>query len=326
MQGASYPIGGSSQIALTIIPVIERAGGKVLVRAPVTSILTDENGNVNGVQVGRSSGPVDIRAPLVISDAGIVNTFTRLLPTEIAQKSSIHQLLTSGKVESGVSCMSVFVGLRGTTQELGIKSQNIWSYVSNDLDGLMNDLMSKESSELSHFDIPLLFLSFPSTKDPTYQERYPGKTMCTLVTMAKWEWFERWKNDRVMKRGEDYESLKKTVADKMWKSALEFYPQLADKVEYFEVGTPVTNNYYLNTPRGEIYGLEHNTTRFGNPEIAMNLRANTGIPGLMLTGQDIVSCGFTGALLGGLMCASSVLKRNLYGDLAALRKQLRKAK
>ena len=33
MSGAGYPIGGASQIALNIIPVIERAGGRVLVRA-----------------------------------------------------------------------------------------------------------------------------------------------------------------------------------------------------------------------------------------------------------------------------------------------------
>ena len=33
--GAFYPVGGSSEIALNIVPVIERAGGKVLVRADV---------------------------------------------------------------------------------------------------------------------------------------------------------------------------------------------------------------------------------------------------------------------------------------------------
>ena len=30
--GAYYPIGGASEIAFNIIPVIERAGGKVLVK------------------------------------------------------------------------------------------------------------------------------------------------------------------------------------------------------------------------------------------------------------------------------------------------------
>jgi all-trans-retinol 13,14-reductase len=37
--GGFYPVGGASEIALNIIPIIERAGGKVLVRANVTEIL-----------------------------------------------------------------------------------------------------------------------------------------------------------------------------------------------------------------------------------------------------------------------------------------------
>jgi all-trans-retinol 13,14-reductase len=37
--GGFYPVGGASEIALNIIPVIERAGGRVLVRANVTEIL-----------------------------------------------------------------------------------------------------------------------------------------------------------------------------------------------------------------------------------------------------------------------------------------------
>jgi len=56
MYGASYPRGGASEIAFTIIPVIERAGGRVLVRAPVTAIKTDSTGKVTG----DCSGHVDI--------------------------------------------------------------------------------------------------------------------------------------------------------------------------------------------------------------------------------------------------------------------------
>ena len=44
--------------------------------------------NLVGVRVKKSSGCVDVHAPLVISDAGVVNTFTTLLPQQVAQKSS----------------------------------------------------------------------------------------------------------------------------------------------------------------------------------------------------------------------------------------------
>jgi all-trans-retinol 13,14-reductase len=69
--GATYPIGGASEIPYRIVPVIERAGGRVLMKAPVSQILT-EDGRVTGVRVGnKESSAVDIFAPIVISDAGI---------------------------------------------------------------------------------------------------------------------------------------------------------------------------------------------------------------------------------------------------------------
>lgn len=44
-----------------------------------------------------------------------------------------------------------------------------------------------------------------------------------------------------------------------------------------------------------------------------------------ITGQDIMSAGLTGALFGGLLCASELLDRNLYNDLQALKKELKKS-
>jgi len=45
---------------------------------------------------------------------------------------------------------------------------------------------------------------------------------------------------------------------------------------------------------------------------------------LLFTGQDVLSCGFAGAMFGGLLSASSILNRNLYSDLVNLRKKLKK--
>ena len=56
-------------------------------------------------------------------------------------------------------------------------------------------------------------------------------------------------------------------------------------MEYFDVGSPLTNKYYIGAPRGEIYGLDHSVQRFGSPEIMMNLRPETDIPGLLLAGK-----------------------------------------
>lgn len=42
LHGAWYPKGGASEIAYHMIPIIEKAGGAVLVRAPVNRILFNE--------------------------------------------------------------------------------------------------------------------------------------------------------------------------------------------------------------------------------------------------------------------------------------------
>jgi len=325
LYGASYPRGGASEIAYHIIPVIERAGGKVLVRAPVTEILVDSEGKASGVRVGKSAGAVDLHAPLIISDAGAVNTFTQLLPASVAKKSSISRLIGT-KIEAGIGCISLFVGLDGTTEQLKIKPHNTWAYTGNDLSSVSQEFFDMSAEDAVSSNVPLLFISFPSAKDPTFEQRYPGKSVCTIITLANWKWFEEWEGERVSKRGEDYESVKVAIGRKMWEQTLAIYPQLADKVEYFEVGSPVTNKFYIGSSRGEIYGLDHTAKRFGTPQVMMHLRPDSGIPNLLLAGQDVVSCGFTGAMFGGLLCAATALNRDLYDDLIQLRKTIDKAK
>ncbi len=83
-EGGFYPVGGASEIAYNIIPVIERSGGKVLVRSQVDEILV-EGGKAVGVMVRKCgpSGPegegMEIRAPAIVSNAGLYNTFQKLL-------------------------------------------------------------------------------------------------------------------------------------------------------------------------------------------------------------------------------------------------------
>lgn len=47
-RGAYYPRGGASEFAYHMIPVIQQGGGNVLVRAPVSRILMDQQGKACG--------------------------------------------------------------------------------------------------------------------------------------------------------------------------------------------------------------------------------------------------------------------------------------
>ncbi len=273
-----------------------------------------------GVRVRKGGEDYDIKAPLVISDAGIYNTYEKLLPEPIRKTPAIQRALSH--VRHGPGAMSVFVGLDATKEELGVKAQNYWVYASNNLDTSFDEYMALSPEKAGSKDIPLLFISFPSTKDPTWDLRFPGKTTCAIVTLGNYEWFGQWEQARVGKRGDDYEEIKNRIADKMWEQTCKLFPQIKDKRVYFDVGSPITNNYYIGASRGEIYGADHNVGRF-SPEAALELKPETPVPGLLLTGQDVFTCGFSGGMYGGLLAASTALNRNCIFDLMKFTTQMK---
>ncbi|XP_017274804.1 all-trans-retinol 13,14-reductase [Kryptolebias marmoratus] len=318
LNGAWYPKGGSSEIAYHMIPIIEKAGGAVLVRAPVNRILFNEAKEACGVSVLKGQEEVHVRAPVVVSDAGIFNTYEKLLPKELRAEPAIQEQLRM--VKHGEGGLSIFMGLNGTKEELGLKANNYWIFPENNFDELMEDYMKADREEAAQ-KIPLLFAACPSAKDPTWEERAPGKSTLSLVTFAKYEWFEEWKDDKVTNRGPDYKQLKQAFIDSALEMVMDVFPKITrDKIEYVDAGTPITNTHYIGSPRGEIYGVDHGVARF-SPELSATVRPQTPLKNLYLTGQDTFLCGFAGALAGALTCGSVLLSRNLHLDTIALAKR-----
>ncbi|NXF41415.1 RETST reductase, partial [Nyctibius bracteatus] len=313
--GAWYPKGGAGEIAFHTIPVIRKAGGNVFGKAPVERILLDSQGKACGVSVKKGQDLVNIFAPVIISDAGIFNTYERLLPAEARALPEIQSQLRM--VAHGEGGLSIFVGLNGSREELGLEPTNYFMYLENNLDEIMNRYLASSREEAAK-NIPFLFVTCPSTKDPTWEMRHPGKSTLVVVTFAKYEWFEEWKDKQVKKRGDDYEELKATFVDTIMQTVFKLYPRIEDRIEYISGATPLTNQHYIASPKGEMYGVNHSIARLQAEAIA-TMRARTAVPNLYLTGQDVCVGGFMGALQGALICASTVLKRNLYLDVLWLK-------
>nr|CAB3265527.1 all-trans-retinol 13,14-reductase [Phallusia mammillata] len=311
--GGYYPYGGASEIAFQMVPGIESAGGRVLARARVDQILFDD-GKACGVKLATSTvcPGMEIKAPIVISDCGIYNTYQSLLPTNIKNQYGLFDDIQW--VEKGLACFQIMVGLKGTSEDLDLEAKNYWIYTTEDVESEMKDYLNLSKEEAANAKIPLLFVSFPSAKDPSWNERYPGKSTCVIVTFSKTEWFDEWTGDDVKRRGLIYDNLKKTFINQAWDQVLNLFPHLKDKVEVISGGSPLSHMHYINSMHGEIYGVNHNKERF-YMENAANLRPKTPIPGLYLCGQDVFTAGMIGSALGGVLAASEVLNRYLFLDL-----------
>jgi all-trans-retinol 13,14-reductase len=302
-EGGFYPVGGAGRIAETIVPLIEAAGGKVLVNAEVEEIVV-EGGRAVGVRMA-ADGAV-LRAPVVVSDAGVVNTFARLLPRDLAER---HRLLANLRtVRPSAAHICLYIGLRHTAADLGLPKSNLWIYPDENHERNFEAAVGDPEAPL-----PVIYVSFPSAKDPDFERRHPGRSTIDVITVAPWEWFAPWEDTRWKKRGGDYESFKEHLAQRLLAKLYEQVPQVKGKIDVYELSTPLTTRHFAGYQRGELYGIDHTPERFRQKF----LRPATPVRGLYLTGQDIVSCGVAGALFGGVLSASAILRRNLLKAILA---------
>ena len=291
--GGFYPVGGASKIAETIIPQIQVSGGDVLTYADVQEILIVDDRAV-GVEM------VDghcLYADYIISNAGVVNTFTKLLPAAISDKfgyrDSVQSLATS------MSHGGMYIGLRGTADELQLPKTNLWIYLDQHHDENVAALRKDPSAPL-----PLVYVSFPSAKDPDFQRRHPGRSTIEIVIgPCDFEQYRQWADKTCGKRGDDYEALKADLSERMLAALYKQLPHLQGKIDYSEVSTPLSTNHFCRYKQGEAYGLAHTKARFEQEW----LTPKTRVKGLYLTGQDLISCGVVGALMAGMVTAMSVV-------------------
>jgi all-trans-retinol 13,14-reductase len=291
LYGGYYPVGGSSKMAETIIPVIQKSGGEVFTYAAVEEILTDGN-KATGVRMADGE---EVKAPLVISDAGVFNTFGKLVPESVTKKLGYDKALDS--VQRSMSSLCLYIGIDDTAENLGLPKTNYWIYPSEEYETELKKFMDDPYEE-----IPLVYISFPSAKDPAFKDNYPGKATIEIVAPGPWEWFDDWADEPWGKRGERYDALKERFAQRLFKHLYKHFPQLEGRIDYYELATPLSTQYFCWYDRGEIYGLDHDPDRFRQEW----LKPKTKIDGLWLTGQDVLTCGVVGAAMGGLMTAIAV--------------------
>jgi len=292
LAGGAYPVGGASSMAREIIPTIRKTGGEVFTYAEVDQVLIKDN-RAYGVKMTDGS---EIKADKVVSNAGFMNTVKRLLPEASRKKHGTDQWLE--KVEYSSASLCLYAGFKGDAKTLGLDTTNLWIYPNGDHEGNMDAFKDDPDKEF-----PLVYVSFPSTKDPEWDQRYPNKSTVEVVSMTNMDWFESWNGTTWQQRGEDYEAFKEQLAQRLLEKLYQHKPKLRDALDYYELSSPLSTQFYQLNARGEIYGLNHYVNRFKQPF----LHTETPVKNFYMTGADVMTAGVGGALMAGMMTSMRML-------------------
>ena len=315
LEGGFYPRGGPSVIAKSIIRKINKYNGRVLVGEKVNNIII-ENNVARGVLM--NNGDI-ISAKKVVSAAGIKTTFETLVSHRLVP--NVYKKILKN-IPVSAQHFYVFVNLDGNPEELNLPSNNFWIYPPEKdtgesdfvklIEGMKFDPLDKNSQ------VPA-FLGFSCRKDTSWSSRFPNKSNCVIITQVDFDYFKQWEKWHDI----DYRKVKNEICLKILDTILyRYFPQTKGKVTSYDGATPLTTKFYINSQMGESYGLEMNKYRSVN---AYDIRPKTEIKNLYLTGQDICTLGFTGALMSGVVTANVIegfdnltdiyLKNNIISEL-----------
>jgi all-trans-retinol 13,14-reductase len=314
MDGAAYTVGPTQNISIRSSSLVRELGGEVLVDATVQEIIL-EHGRAVGVRVINTSsagaegaGPeekgsppvsTEIRAKNVVCATSIYNLYNKLLPQDHPVVKEFQDP-SKRKVRQSNGHVFLFCKIQGDADQLGVPKHNLWYFNDYDLDQAFDRYFANPREVRP----PTVYIGFPCTKDPTWKKRFPNVSNCILISDGLWEWFQAWEGKPVHNRGKDYEEFKQDLSKHLLDILYESVPQVKGKVEFSELGTPLSEVTYLSSFHGGSYGTKCTTELLASE---WTTTPHTKIPGLYMAGSDAFLPAVCGAMYGGCFGAAAVL-------------------
>jgi len=290
--GGYFPRGGGGAIPKAFVRALKRAGGEIRLQTPVKRILLEGK---RAVGVETADGEL-ITADVIISNADPEVTFGKLigrenLPDKLRKKVD--------RVKYSTSCLSLFFAVDMDLKAAGLDSGNNWFYENEDVDGLYKMGLTDEVLKLP--EPPAFFLTVTTLKDPT--KMHKGHHTLEMFSFVGYDAFERWAGARPGARPDDYEAMKEEMAERMFRALEKRIPGISQHVVFWNLGTPLTNEFYINATRGNLYGTDKTPDQVGPG----GFNITTPFDGLLMCGASTLSHGISGVTATGLAAARKVL-------------------
>ena len=292
LDGGYYPLGGAFTLPRAFVRALKRAGGEIRLKSRARRIMIDGR-KVIGVEL--ESGE-EIHAGVVVSNADPEVTFGKLIGRD---HLSVKLRRKIDSVQYSTSCLSLFFATDMDLRAEGLDSGNMWYYDHADVDKIYSDGLT--DALLREETPPGLFLTTTTLKDPS--KKHSGHHTCESFAFVSYSAFEQWAHTKYGARSADYEAMKEDLAWRMVRGLEKRIPGLSKHIVYYSLGTPLTNEHYLNATRGNLYGIAKSPSQVG----PLGFTPRTEFEGLFLCGASTMSHGVAGVTASGIDAAKAVL-------------------
>lgn len=308
MRGAYYPAGGGQVLVASLVEVIEAHGGELRTRHQVRRILI-EDGRATGVELADGTS---IRAPLVISNADYRKTVLELCGGQENFPASLVARTRAATMRLPLAVLYVALDSPLT----GLRNANVWWWRGEDAEDAYARLWRGGGSE----EVPFVFVSFASTKDPDAAACPPGHANFQVMTLCP-PGHAPWGIDGVAAEGKSYrrepayKAAKQRLVTALLDTAELAIGPFRDRIAHLEAATPLTNERYTMSTGGTPYGMAQWGAIGQRPDTATSVR------GLYIVGPNTrYGSGIAGVALSGISTAGQCVGRPLLREVYALGK------
>jgi phytoene dehydrogenase-like protein len=292
--GGFYPVGGGGALIKAMTNKIKAHNGIIKTSTPVKRIIIDGEKRKKAIGVELASGE-QIFAKRIISNADPGITFLNLIGKSHLSRKLLNKL---NKTKYSCTSLMLFLTVDMDVKKAGIDSGNIWLMPNKDMDAIYEDMQKIDIAEGEEFSG--MFISCTTLKDPiSFDGKYHTLEAITYINYEAFRAFEH----EDLERSETYLKFKTKLIQKFLNSLERVIPGISVAIVNKELGTPITNEYYINSTEGNVYGTEKSLKHIG----PFAYKSKSEIENLYLCGASVVSHGVAGAGYSGVQTAAAIL-------------------